>query len=211
MSPFRRKATELYVSRHGAATLTDAPRAGATLDILVSDALTRYWILDCPPGLASAHELDLLAADRFATLFGADPADWVIRVDPVPQAGRWLACALPRPVAEDLPGQAAARGWQPRSVVPRFVREYNRHCRRLDRTAAFCVAAEDSTTLGLIEEGEWRGIRVHPPLDRSQAGFSALLYRDCRQAGLRHDRQQALRPLVVGALRALAFPEALTP
>lgn len=201
MSLFRPEPAELHVSRRGRATLGDPPRVGAPLDILVSDALTRYWILDCPTGLASARELDLYAADRFATIFGEDPAHWVLRVDPAPQADRWLACALPASVAIDLPRQAEARGWLPRRVQPSFVREYNRHCRRLDRTAAFCVAAADSTTIGLIDAGRWRGIRVHPPLDRCKADFATLLRRDCRQAGMRVD---GLQPVIVGVLKEAA-------
>jgi hypothetical protein len=191
----------LRVTRQGPEPLQDPPYPGARLEILVADTLVRYWIIDCPPGLASAAELDLYAADRFATIFGDDPSAWVLRVDPVPRAERWLACAIPSLFAVDLPQAAAARGWHVCRVQPRFIREFNEHCRALDTDAAFCVASRESTTIGLIAADKWCGIRIHPPLDRAPASFSTLLRRDCRQAGMSAD---GLRPVVVGSLRESA-------
>lgn len=201
MSRFNTDTAELHVMRGGTEEIKDPPRQGAALDILVSDALTRYWILDRPDGLANASELDLYAADRFNTIFGDDPAEWVIRVDPVPRADRWLACAIPTLFAVDLPRAAEARGWRLKSVQSRFVREFNRHCSDLGSAAAFCVASHESTTIGLIDNGKWCGIRVHPPLDRASASFGTLLRRDCRQAGITAD---GLQPVVVGSLRESA-------
>lgn len=201
MSLFNTETAEMRISRNGADPLADPPHPGAMLDILVSDALVRYWILERPTGLTSAAELDLYAADRFAEVFGDDPAAWVLRVDPLPQAERWLACAVPAVFAVDVARAAEAKGWRLRSVQPRFVREYNRHCRELGPDAAFCVASSESTTIGLISDGSWRGIRVHPPLAHAETSFGALLRRDCRQAGVAFD---VMQPTVVGSLRAAA-------
>lgn len=201
MSHFKAEVHELHVLRQGVAPLENPPQAGTPLDIVVSDALARYWIVERPAGLASAAELDLLAAERFAAIFGDDPAEWALRIDPLPQAERWLACAIPNLFATDLAQAAAVRGWRVRHVQTFFIREFNRHCRALDGDTAFCVASHDSTTIALIAEGVWRGIRVHPPLDRSVANFGALLRRDCRQAGMASD---GLLPVVVGSLREAA-------
>lgn len=201
MSPNRTEVATLRVKHDGAQPLTAAPRPGAPLDILVSDNVARYWILERPPGLASAAELDLYAADRFAALFGDDPAAWTLQVDPAPQADRWLACAIPARIADDLPQAAAAQGWRVRHIQSRYIREFNRCCRALDADTAFCVASMECTTIGLIADGKWCSIRVHPSLGRTAAGFSALLHRDCRQAGV---AVEALRPVVVGSLRERA-------
>ncbi len=197
MSRFRTEAATLRVTREGAQPLADAPCPGATLDILVSDNVARYWILERPPGLASAAELDLYAADRFTAIFGDDPAAWSLRVDPAPRADRWLACAIPAHIAETLPESVVARGWRVRRIQSRYIEEFNRCCRSLDTNTAFCVASRECTTIGLIAEGTWRGIRVHPPLNRTAANFRALLQRDCRQAGIKAD---VLRPVVTGSL-----------
>lgn len=201
MLPNRTEVATLRVTRSGARPLAEAPRPGAPLDILVSDNVARYWILERPPGLASAAELDQYAAARFAALFGDDPAAWTLRVDPAPQADRWLACAIPAWSADDLPRSAAAHGWRVRRIQSRYIREFNRCCRALDTDTAFCVASVECTTIGLIADGKWRGIRVHPALGRTATSFSTLLQRDCRQAGIAAD---ALRPVVVGSLRERA-------
>ena len=201
MSPSRTEAAILHVTRSGPRPLAKAPRPGAPLDILVTDSVARYWILERPAGLAGTSELDLLAAERFAVLYGDDPADWAIRVDPSPWTDRWLACAIPVRYATELPQSAAAEGWRVRQVQSRYIREFNRCCRHLDADTAFCIAARECTTIGLITKGKWRGIRVHPPLTRSTASFSTLLQRDCRQAGL---STETVRPVVVGSLRERA-------
>lgn len=203
MSLFRTEppTAQLHVLRRGVQPLQPAPDAGASLNILVSDALVRYWIIERPAGLASAAELDLYATERFASVFGDDPAQWVLRVDPLPQAERWLACAVPAIFAVDLPRAVEQKGWTLRSVQPRFVHEYNRHCRELGPDTAFCVASREGTSIGLIAEGSWRSIRVHPPLGDTSADFSTLLRRDCRQAGVELER---LRRVVVGSLRDAA-------
>lgn len=174
---------------------------GMPLDILVSDALTRYWILERPAGIASLAELELYAADRFAQLYGDDPGQWVIRVDPQPRASRWLAAAIPALFVRDLAQAAEAQGWRVRRVESRYIREYNAHCAALGPDTVFCVASRDSTTIGLMASGEWHGIRVHPPLDRSTSSFQSLLRRDGRQAGV---PVEDIAPIIVGSLRESA-------
>jgi hypothetical protein len=105
---------------------------------------------------------------------------------------------MPTLFAVDLPKSAEQKGWRPRHVQPRFVREFNHHCRKLGRAAAFCVASREGTTIGLIDAGSWHGIRVHPPLNQGAASFDTLLLRDCRQAGM---AAESLQPVIVGSLR----------
>jgi hypothetical protein len=201
MTTYRSETAQLHVSRRGCDPLQSPPQEGAMLDILVSDAVTRYWILERPAGMNGAGELDRYVAERFAEVFGDDPEAWVLSVNPLPQAERWLACAVPAIFAVDLPRLAEAKGWCLRSVQPRFVREYQRHCRDLGPDSAFCVASDETTTIGLITNGSWRGIHVHPPLGNGGDSFGALLRRDCRQAGILSDRLEAH---VVGPLREIA-------
>lgn len=99
MSRFGAEPVELHVPRHGRAMIGKPPCSGVPLDICVTDVLTRYWVLECPAGLASAHELDLYAAERYAAIFGEDPAQWVVRYDPDPRSRTWLADALAKPVS----------------------------------------------------------------------------------------------------------------
>lgn len=197
----RATTAQLHVLRSGIQPLENAPDNGALLNILVSDALVRYWIIERPLGLAGGQDLERYAASKFAAVFGDNPSHWVLRVDPLPQAERWLACAVPAIFAIDLPRAVEQKGWTLRSVQPRFVHEYNRHCREIGPDTAFCVASREGTSIGLITEGSWRSIRVHPPLGDSTADFSTLLRRDCCRAGVDLER---LQRVVVGSLRDAA-------
>ena len=201
MSRFRTKPPHWHIRRAGTPVLADAPRQGALLDIVAADSLARYWLLQAPEGLASVAELDLYAADRFAAVFGDDPAGWQLRVDPVPGQTTWLACALPVSLTAELPQQAAGKGWQVRHLQPRFVREYNRHCSALKPDTVFCVATSESTTLGLIRSACWASIRVHPPLSRPGIDFATLVRRDAQQAGM---VVEGLPCRAVGSLREKA-------
>jgi hypothetical protein len=187
VSRFGIKPMHWKVGRDSTATLPEAPRSAPLLDIVIADTLARYWLVTPPAGLASGSELDLYLADQLATIFGDDPSRWSLRVDPVPGGSAMLACALPLEITTRLTEQATRQGWTTRHLQPRFIYEYNRHCHRLPSCAAFCVASRDSTALALIANGQWRSIRVHPPLNRTGVNFTTLLRRDCHQAGLAAD------------------------
>lgn len=197
MSRFRIEKVEAYVSRREAFFLSDPPAPRAGISLVVSDAWARFWILDRLPGLSSHSELERYAAMQFKQIFGDDPDAWVIRIEPTPFARRWLVCALPADIALDLPRQLEAKGWRVRALRPHFISEFNTRCRLLQGDVAVCLASREATTIGVVVEGEWKGIRVHPPLDRSKAGFRTLLQRDCLQCGVKID---SLRPHVFGPL-----------
>lgn len=197
MSRFRTKDAEVHVSRQAGFSLGHPPRPGSCIDFVVSDALARYWIVERLPGLSGYAELERHAARQFQQIFGDDPDAWVLRIDPAPFARRWLVCALPASIAIELPREAVEKGWQVRSLAPDFIRTFNAHCRRLKGDAVFCLASHEATTIGMMIRGEWKGIRVHPPLDRSKVGFNALLQRDYLQCGIKNER---IRPLVAGPL-----------
>lgn len=201
MSRSKTERVAVHVSRQGGIRCAESHQRGNDIDIVVSDALVRYWIIERIPGLANLAELELYAAEQFGQIFGDDPAGWVIRIDSVPFAKRWLACALPIGIASDLPRELHEQGRQVVSLQPHFVREYNRHCHALETSTAFCVAEEESTTIGLLVDGEWRGIRIHPPLDSAKADLDDYLRRDCLQCGI---DAGTLKPCVVGSLREVA-------
>ena len=201
MSRFRTNPAERYVSRQGGVALGEPSVRGAAMNLVVSDALARFWIVERLPGLSSLAELHRYAALQFQQIFGDDPAAWAIRIDAAPFVKRWLACALPAGLVVDLQRQAKEYDWQIASLQPHFIREYNAHCRHLKGDVAFSVASAETTTIGVAVRGQWCGVRIHPSLERSQAGFKVLLQRDCLQYGV---RVGALQPYLVGPLSEVA-------
>ena len=98
------------------------------LEISLSDALARSWIVERLPGLASVQEIEALAGDQMRRLYGdnnADSADWVIRLDTTPFVSRWPAIALPKWLLDLLVEIAVTQGWQLTKIQTRFVQRLN--------------------------------------------------------------------------------------
>ncbi len=184
------------------------PAGRRTLEITVSDALARCWILERPPGLASLKEVEALAADQMQQLYG-DSADgaaqWAVRLDVTPFKGRWPAVALPKALLELLQDIAGERDWRIGKIQTRFVSSINARSGawlKPAKHAVYSLETPDGLTIGIRSAGVWLALRTHPPLRLLGADLSAMLRRDCRVAGIAIEdcRIHALRwPLNRGA------------
>lgn len=116
--------TARYSSAH---TLTESlvsllrHRGSRAVDVVLDDALARWWTVRPPRGLKDLAELRNLAGIRFAELFGEPPADWHI-------AGDWhasrqfLCCAVESALAGAIRDAAESVGCRVRSMAPLFSR-----------------------------------------------------------------------------------------
>ena len=184
------------------------PAGRRTLEITVSDALARCWILERPPGLASLKEVEALAADQMQQLYGdsaASAAQWAVRLDVTPFKGRWPAAALPKALLELLQAIAGEHDWRIGKIQTRFVSSINARSGawlKPAKHAVYSLETPDGLTIGIRSAGVWLALRTHPPLRLLGADLSAMLRRDCRVAGIaiKDCRIHALRwPLNRGA------------
>ncbi|MDP3538665.1 MAG: hypothetical protein Q8S26_08170 [Azonexus sp.] len=165
--------------------------AGVQLDITLSDALARCWIVERPAGLASPEEIDAMACDQMGQLYGDAPAaiaQWAIRLDTAPFASHWPAIALPRALLDLLTGLAGERDWQIGRVETRFVRSFNAlrsNPFSRAKSAIYCLDTADGLTVGIRHAQQWQALRAHPPLAMIGAELPTLLRRDCRATGLK--------------------------
>lgn len=111
--------------------------AGGQVSITVSDAWTRYFMLNVPQGLGSLQELRLLAAARFEALFAVPPQGWRIEAD-WKSAGQLLVCALPERLLEVAAAISASGPWRIRSVKPWSVRLLESLAARIPDEAWVC-------------------------------------------------------------------------
>lgn len=200
---------QLAMLCHGIEALCAAQPVGRrTLEITVSDALARCWIIERPPGLASLQEVEALAADQMQQLYGdsADgPAQWVLRLDVMPFRNKWPAVALPKTLLELLQDIAGKHDWRISKLQTRFVSSINaRHDTwfKPAKHAVYSLETPDGLTIGIRSAGVWLALRTHPPLSLLGGDLSAMLCRDCRVAGISIEdcRIHALRwPLNRGA------------
>jgi hypothetical protein len=182
---------QLAALRSGIEALCAALPAGRrTLEITVSDALARCWILERPPGLASPREIQALAADQMQQLYGDSTdsaAQWTLRLDLAPFTSHWPAVALPAMLLELLQNIADRYDWRIGKIQTRFVSGINARLatwRKQARNAVYSLETSDGLTIGIRSAGVWRALRTHPPLRLLGTDLPAMLRRDCRVAGV---------------------------
>ena len=162
----------------------EVPETG-DLSLTVSDAWTRYFMLNIPVGVGSLAELRMLAEARFESLYGVAPEGWHLAADWKP-AGRVLVCALPErllQVARDL--GASGKGRQVRSIQPhalRLVRIF--HKQISDDCWLGCFSARSLVALR-ISGGEVVHVRRFPLSQLPAADeLGAMLEGESLRAGL---------------------------
>lgn len=122
-----------------AAALAAVLPKGARLSVRVADVWVRYSLLHPPQGIASVRDCRLLLDARFDTLYGQDPADWLLQAD-WQVGGPMLSCAIPRALRAALPQRVE-------QLTPVLLSDWNRHCGALASTGAWCSAADGMLTM----------------------------------------------------------------
>lgn len=166
------------------------PSGQLRLDITVSDALARSWIVERIAGLTSPQEISALAESQMQDIYGDSmeaAGHWIVRVDATPFAGQWPAIALPKALLELLFELAAGKGWSVGLVTTRFVSGINaRRGNIFSRPGAeiFTLESSDGLTIAIRDKTQWRALRTHPPLELLGTDLAAMLRRDCHAASL---------------------------
>ncbi len=169
------------------------PSGKRTLEISLSDAVARSWIVERLPGLASVQEIEALASDQMSHLYGdssSDSGEWVIRLDATPFVHHWPAIALPKALLDLLIEIAASQDWQLGKIQTRFVRSFNAersHFLRRPKLVVYSLDTPDGLTIGIRNTQEWLSLRTHPPLAILGSPLPAMLRRDCQATGLALD------------------------
>lgn len=166
------------------------PTGQHRLDITVSDALARSWIVERIAGLTTPQEISALAESQMQDIYGDSPEGaslWAVRVDATPFAGQWPAIALPRALLDLLFALAAGKGCSVGQVRTRFVAGVNARRGNLFRRPGceiFTLESSDGLTIAIRDKTEWRALRTHPPLALLGTDLPVMLRRDCQAAGL---------------------------
>lgn len=165
------------------------PARKRVLEITLSDALVRSWIVDRLPGLASLSEIEALADAQMRDLYGDDNGDQRMahQVDATPFAQHWPALALPNTLLDLLIEIAGLHDWQLAKIQTRFVRGFNNwrsNPFKRSQRVVFSLDTPDGLTIAIRNAEQWLALRTHPPLKLLGADLPAMLRRECRAAGL---------------------------
>jgi len=206
--------------------------AKSRINITISDALTRTFVLRRLPGLAGIEEIECVARDQFARLYGeqgdsgnqGNQGDqgrfdavgaWAVQVDAIPFARHWPVFAVPQMLIDRIVSAAAANGLVAGRIEPRFVFACNdTRVRpswlaglgwpgRRARTEVLSLQTTESLTLGIRAAGNWLSLRSHPPLAATGVDLATMIRRECRALGI------AVEDCVLRSLPSLAWDAVL--
>jgi hypothetical protein len=142
--------------------------------VILSNHFARYAVLPWSAPLRSEEDWLAFARHAFAETYGAPAASWTIRVSRAARRKPRVACAVDTALLESLLGVPGVC-----SVQPYLMSAFNARRRRLaGRTAWFVVQEPGRLALGLIQDGEWRSVRVRQATAQWQDSLADTLERE---------------------------------
>ncbi|HEY4371516.1 MAG TPA: hypothetical protein VGN52_06310 [Burkholderiales bacterium] len=166
-----------------AAELAKPEYKGRHVDVVLSDALVRYFVVRAPAGLRHRTELLEAIAARFEEQFGLPAADWVLCPDLEPGGSAYLTCAMPRRLLEEI--RRACAPVRLRSLRPFAISELNGFRRRLPRQGFWFAAVEgDSVTLACRGKREWLWARSQVVRQDFRDAVATIAAREALREGL---------------------------
>jgi hypothetical protein len=135
-------------------------RKGQQLSIVLADSFVRYMLLPFNPALKNEEQWLALARQRLSTVYGAQAAEWEVKLTATAPQGARLACALERSLVEALAQKAVAANVDLVSVQPFLVAAFNQ-IRDLAGAASCWLVVEEPgrLTLAYLQRGAWIAVR----------------------------------------------------
>lgn len=162
--------------------LSEPAWQGTRREVIVSDRLVHYLVLERPQGLRSAAELQIAIEGRFEQMYEIVPSEWIVRYDRRAFARNLVACAMPRDLVEALESTVAKSGICS-GIRPLLLFTLNRHAASLPNDCWYALAGRAQVAIAWIRAGTCRRIRVLP-LEAPTANLVAeLLERERIMAG----------------------------
>ena len=135
-------------------------RKGQQLSVVLADSFVRYMLLPWNSALKNEEQWLALARHRLSTVYGAQAAEWEVKLTATAPQGARLACALERSLVEALAQKAVAANVDLVSVQPFLVAAFNQ-IRDLAGAASCWLVVEEPgrLTLAYLQRGAWIAVR----------------------------------------------------
>jgi hypothetical protein len=135
-------------------------RKGHQLSIVLADSFVKYMLLPFNPALKTNEQWLALARHRLATVYGAQAAEWEVKLTATAPQGARLACAIERKLVESLAERSVAAHTDLVSVQPFLVAAYNQVRDRAGAGSCWLVVEEPGRlTLAYLQRGAWIAVR----------------------------------------------------
>jgi hypothetical protein len=135
-------------------------RKGHQLSIVLADSFVKYMLLPWSAALKNDDQWLALARHRLATVYGAQAAEWDVKLTATAPKGARLACAIERKLVASLAERSVAAHTDLVSVQPFLVAAYNQVRDRAGAGSCWLVVEEPGRlTLAYLQRGAWIAVR----------------------------------------------------
>ena len=130
------------------------------VSIVLADSFVKYMLLPFNPALKSDEQWLALARHRLATVYGAQAAEWEVKLTATAPQGARLACAIERKLVAALAERSVAARTDLVSVQPFLVAAFNQ-IRDLAAGGSCWLVVEEPgrLTLAYLQKGAWIAVR----------------------------------------------------
>jgi hypothetical protein len=156
-----------------------ASRKGQQVSIVLADSFVRYMLLAWNPALRNEDQWLALARHRLATVYGAQAAEWEVKLTATAPQGARLACAIERSLIASLAEISVAACVDLVSVQPFLVAGFNQIRDRAGAASCWLVIEEPGRlTLAYLQRGAWIAVRSRRVDDRWRVVLPEIIERE---------------------------------
>ena len=160
-----------------------ATRRGHQLSIVLADSFVKYMLLPWNAALKNDDQWLALARHRLSTVYGAQAAEWEVKLTATAPQGARLACAIERKLIEALAEKSVAANVDLVSVQPFLVAAFNRindAIRDLRRAGSCWLVVEEPgrLTLAYLQHGAWIAVRSRRVDERWRVVLPEIIERE---------------------------------
>ncbi len=130
------------------------------LNVVLADSFVKYMLLPFNPALKTDEQWLALARHRLAPVYGAQAAEWEVKLTATAPRGARLACAIERKLVAALAERSVAARTDLVSVQPFLVAAFNRIRDLAGAGSCWLVVEEPGRlTLAYLQKGAWIAVR----------------------------------------------------
>jgi hypothetical protein len=160
--------------------------AGMAVQVVLDGHWTRHWIVEPPANARSLADCRSAAAVRFDMMYDEPLDGWHWTGDWQATAPT-LCCALPKALLLALQQACATHRLVLQGIAPHFAVVWNRWHSLLADKAWLVLLHQSVVTLGLVDAGRLRALRLFGPLEAiadSNSWLRALVHREALRSQL---------------------------
>ncbi len=143
------------------AALSELSSQPAFAQVILSNQFMRYTMIPSSQTLSNEAEEVAYAKHIFSQLYGTSAESWEIRLQQDSIGSAQLASAVDGQLLHALRAVFSAKNVKLKSVQPQLMAAYN-NCHALiqKQDVWFVLAEQESISLGLVQQGQWRSVRT---------------------------------------------------